>query len=175
MKMNIFNKKQSTISVVGVLLTIISFSPLSLNAATVIATVDAQITADASMAASTGLVFGDMTAGALGGAVILDPDGRRISSGTVSLNSASVSSPATLRLSGVPNGTYTIILPSSVILSDGGANNMIVTGFTSNPDAGGQLNGSGVATVKVGGTLNVGANQGFGNYSGSMTIVINYF
>jgi hypothetical protein len=107
--------------------------------------------------------------------VILDPDGRRIATGTVAVNSASISSPATLNLSGTPNGTFTIVLPSSVVLSDGGANYMVVTDFRSFPDAGGQLSGSGVATVRVGGTLNVGANQGFGSYTGSMTVVINYF
>jgi len=149
--------------------------PFAIDAATVVATVDAQISTNATLSASTGMVFGDMTAGNLGGTVVLDPDGRRISTGTVSLNRASVSSPATLSLSGTPNGLYTIVLPSSVVLNDGGANNMIVTDFRSFPDAGGQLNGSGVASVKIGGTLNVGANQGFGNYSGSMTVVINYF
>jgi hypothetical protein len=149
--------------------------PGALNAATISATVDAQISTNATLSASTGMVFGDMTAGNLGGTVVLDPDGRRVSTGTVSLNRASVSSPATLSLAGTPNGTYSIVLPSNVVLSDGGANNMLVTDFTSFPDVGGQLNGSGVATVKVGGKLNVGANQGFGNYSGSMTVVINYF
>lgn len=169
--MNNMNKKQ----MVRILCLLAGVIPFASNAATVNATVDAQISTNATLAASTGMVFGDMTAGNLGGTVVLDPDGRRVSTGTVSLNRASVSSPATISLSGTPNGLYTIILPSSVVLNDGGANNMIVTDFRSFPDTGGQLNGSGIATVKVGGTLNVGANQGFGSYSGSMTVVINYF
>ncbi len=143
-------------------------------AATVTATVDVQISTNITIAAATGMVFGDMTSGPLGGAVLMNTDGVRVSTGSVELNSASVSSPATFAISGIPNSTYNVGLPTSVILSDGGANSMIVTNFRSNPDASGQLNSSGVQSVTVGGTLNIGANQGFGNYSGTMAVVINY-
>ena len=144
-------------------------------AATVNTAVNVQITTNITVSAATGMVFGDMTAGPLGGAVVMDTDGMRVATGSVDLNSASVSSPATFAVSGTPNSTYTVILPTSVMLSDGGANRIIVTNFRSTPDAAGQLNSSGVQAVTIGGTLNIGANQSFGDYSGSMAVVINYF
>lgn len=169
--MNISLKYQLVVAFTALGLT----APLLSSATMVAATVDAQITTNIAVSAATGMVFGDMTSGPLGGAVVMNTDGLRVATGSVELNSSSVSSPATFTISGTPNSTYTVVLPTSVTLSDGGANRMIVTNFRSNPDASGQLSSSGIQSVTIGGTLNIGANQGFGNYSGSMAVVINYF
>ncbi len=169
--MTISFKNQLVVAFTTLLLTV----PLPSSAATIAATVDAQITTNIAVSTATGMVFGDMTSGPLGGAVVMNTDGLRVATGSVELNSSSVSSPATFTISGTPNSTYTVALPTSVTLSDGGANRMIVTNLLSDPDASGQLSSSGVQSVTIGGTLNIGANQGFGNYSGSMAVVINYF
>lgn len=168
--MNISLKNQLVITLTVLGLTV---QPLTV-AATVTGAVDAQISTNITISAATGMVFGDMTSGPLGGSIVMNTDGVRVSTGSVELNSSSVSSPATFAISGIPNSTYTVGLPTSVTLSDGGANRMMVTNFRSNPDASGQLNSSGVQSVTIGGTLNIGANQGFGNYSGTMAVVINY-
>lgn len=150
--------------------------PLPSSAAIVTATVDAQITPSITVSlGATSMVFGNMTAGQFGGTVVMNTDGLRVATGSVELNSSSVSSPATFSVSGTPNSGYSVVLPTSVTLSDGGANSMIVTNLRSIPDTSGQLSSNGVQSVTIGGTLNIGANQGFGNYSGSMAVVISYF
>lgn len=169
MKTTVKNQLLMLISVLG-----ITASPLSV-AATVTASVDVQISTNIAVSAATGMTFGDLTAGPSGGAVVMDTDGKRTATGSVELNSASPSSPATFNISGTPNSTYSVLLPDSVTLSDGGANQITVSNFLSNPDASGQLSSSGEQSVSIGGTLSIGANQGFGDYAGSMQVTINYF
>jgi hypothetical protein len=51
---------------------------------------------------------------------------------------------------------------------------MAVTAFASSPAAGISNNLSTTTTVTVGATLQVGANQAPGNYSGSFSLIANY-
>jgi hypothetical protein len=51
---------------------------------------------------------------------------------------------------------------------------MTVTNFLSNPSSGGALSSTGSAYVSVGATLDVGANQTFGAYSGSFNVTVSY-
>ena len=143
-------------------------------AATTMATVDAQISSSLSVSSSTGLAFGSMTSGPLGGTVVLNPNGLRFATGGVNLNSASISSPALITIIGTPNATYAVTLPATVQLRDGGANFMTANNFMSVPSGTGQLDGNGQQVLSIGGTLNVGANQPFGVYRGVMAVVIDY-
>jgi hypothetical protein len=144
------------------------------HAATTMATVDAQISSSLSVSTSTGLAFGGMTSGSLGGTVVVGSNGARFATGGVNLNTASISSPALITIIGTPNATFAVTLPASVQLTDSGANSMSAGNFMSVPSGTGQLDSSGQQVLSIGGTLNVGANQPFGSYQGVMAVVIDY-
>lgn len=129
-----------------------------------------------SIASSTmlNLEFGQMTAGPIAGAVILAPNGLRLSVGGVNLSLTGRSSPATFMLNGNPNATYAVTLPASVVISDGSGNVMVVDNFGSFPAGTGQLSATGQQSLSVGGKLNVQANQPMGNYNGVMTVQFVY-
>jgi hypothetical protein len=80
---------------------------------------------------------------------------------------------AQFNLTGLAGASYSISLPTSdVTITDATSDTMIVNAFTSN--AGSNLDGSGLATVKVGATLTVKANQAAGLYSGPFSVAIDY-
>jgi hypothetical protein len=146
----------------------------SSDAATGTALINADVLPTSSISASVGLNFGELTAGPTAGTVTVGPDGSRTSAGGVNINSSSVSSPATFRLVGAPNGTFDVILPVSVAISDPNGNSMLVDRFQSRPAGSGVLDASGEQVLAIGGTLNVSANQVFGTYSGVMNVTITY-
>ena len=84
-----------------------------------------------------------------------------------------VSNAASFNLTGANNTAYTIILPGTVTLSSGG-NTMSLGSFTSNPAGAGVLDGTGKATLDVGGTLTVAAGQTAGAYTGVFSVIVNY-
>lgn len=119
--------------------------------------------------------FGAFAAGT-GGSVVISPVGGRSASGGVVLISASDGAPGQFTISGDPDFTYSISLPSdgTVELTDGAGHRMTVNGFTSSPSLSGQLNFAGTQELAIGATLNVGANQPAGNYSGGFLVTVNY-
>ncbi|MEE8482738.1 MAG: DUF4402 domain-containing protein, partial [Acidiferrobacterales bacterium] len=106
--MTVKNQLFIAITVLG-----ISISPIT-SAAVVNATVDVQISTNLAISAITGLSFGSLTSGPLGGSVVLDADGKRVATGSVDLNQSSISSPAILYISGIPNAPFTLVLPSTL-------------------------------------------------------------
>ncbi len=72
---------------------------------------------------------------------------------------------------GGPAGTVMVTLSSGATINSGG-DNMGITGLALNPGGGttATFNAKNSATYDIGGTLNVGASQPGGNYSGSFTI-----
>ena len=120
--------------------------------------------------------FGSVVAGGSLGTVVLPASASptRSATGGTTLGSATVVSAAIFAISGEPNNTYAITLPSSPVTITDGTNNMTVSNFTSSPGGTGTLNGSGLETVYVGGTLNVAANQVSGIYSGSFSVTVTY-
>lgn len=144
------------------------------HAATAIATVDATIINTMGIATITGLGFGDISAGSVAGTVVLAPTGVRSTTGGATLNNAIGASVASFDLTGTPNATFSITLPISAVLSDGGVNTMMVDNFTSSPTGSGVLDSSGKMTLYVGATLNVGGNQTIGGYTGQMTVTVDY-
>lgn len=148
--------------------------PMGAHAATGTATVGASLLGSLVSTTVLNLEFGELTAGPIAGTVIITPNGIRNSTGGVNLSLTGTSNPATFSLTGNPNATFAITLPASLVISDGGSNNMVVDAFASLPDAVGQLSATGQQTLTVGGTLNVPANQPMGNYSGVMNLTIVY-
>ncbi|MEM1035713.1 MAG: DUF4402 domain-containing protein [Pseudomonadota bacterium] len=78
---------------------------------------------------------------------------------------------AAFNVTGEDARTYTISLPSSVQISNG-SQNMDVDNFTGSK-ASGTLT-SGADSFTVGGTLDVGANQAAGEYTGTFTVTVEY-
>lgn len=85
------------------------------------------------------------------------------------------------QVTGQANRTYALTLPSQPVeLSNGSGGTMTVTDFTayfengSNNQLNSTLNASGSEFVRVGATLNIGANQPSGVYLGSYTATAAY-
>ena len=125
-----------------------------------------------------GLDFGKFVAGT-GGTVVMSPAGARSrTGGVILLNSASANS-ASFAVGksggGKPLKTVSFSLPSdSAVRLTSGSNSMAVTTFVSSPAAGISNNMSSTPTVTVGATLQVGANQAPGTYSGSFSLIANF-
>lgn len=149
-----------------------AWSPM--QAATAVATVEATIINTITIATRNGIGFGDISSNAVAGTVIMAPSGSRTTTGGAAINTATAGSPAIFDLQGTANASFSITLPSSIVLSDGSANSMTVDGFTSTPSISGALDSSGQQTLFVGATLNVGSNQPFGSYNGQMTVTVDY-
>jgi len=146
------------------------------RAVTITATVSANITGGIAGNASTGLSFGDVSPGTSPGSVTVDISGFRTSVGGVSLGMSTPATPAIFQVTGTPSSTYTITAPTSLSLTDGAGNFMMVDNFTSSPSGtGGLLDAGGSQSLTVGGTLHVGANQPGGSYTGVLGMTIVYY
>jgi hypothetical protein len=120
------------------------------------------------------LAFGDLTSGATAGTVRITPAGARSRTGGVTLL-ASTFGAASFTVS-TPSGSrnYTIILPASTTLTSGGGFTMTVNTFLSNPSGSGTTSAAThTQTLNVGATLQVGANQRPGTYTGMFTVTVN--
>ena len=123
------------------------------------------------------LTFGKFVAGS-GGTITVDPAGTRSRSGGVYLLASGPGSSATFNASDSnpanANLSYIITLPdnNSVLLSNG-SNTMAANNFVSNPSGTGMLT-SGSQVISIGATLTVSPNQPPGNYSGNLSITVNY-
>jgi len=148
------------------------FAPVYAAVAT--ATVTAEITSTITVRTINGLVFGSLASGPSTGTLVLSPGGARSTTGGVTVNTAITGSPAAFDIQGDSAATYSITFPAAVILSNGSPNTMVVDNFTSSPTSTGMLDASGQQTLYVGGTLNVGSNQAFGTYSGSLEVIVDY-
>lgn len=108
----------------------------------------------------------------LAGSAIVDPStGTKTVTGGV-FDFGGIHNPAIFAVSGTRNMAFTITLSGAVTLTSG-ANSMTLNTFTSNP-AVGLLSNAGTANVTVGATLQVGANQPAGTYTGLFDVTVNY-
>jgi hypothetical protein len=141
-------------------------------AATVSANATASIVANISIAKVNDLQFGNIVAGvgattvSLSTAGVRSGDGNPVLGGTVTAASFTVTGDGT--------STYAITLPTTTTLTRAaGAETMTVTGFGSNPSGTGILT-AGTQNLLVGATLNVGAGQVAGVYSGTFDVSVAY-
>lgn len=121
-----------------------------------------------------GKIIADPTAA---GQVAIQTDGTRtIAAGNVVLfDTESEHQAASFTASGTAGRTYSLSLPANESVSltgPSGSDPMTITGFVHS--ATGTLNASGEETFNVGGTLNVGANQAPGQYTGTFTVTAAY-
>jgi hypothetical protein len=132
--------------------------------------VTATLWAPISISVGADMEFGTMLTTGTAGTVTVTPAGAR-SSVNVDLFGG-VPSAASFDVTGESGQIYSIILPSSATLTSGG-DTMTVDTFTDDAGASPTLVG-GSDTFNVGATLNVGATQAAGTYSGTFAMTVNY-
>jgi len=162
---------------------ILSFSAVSFgqNNVSATATATGTIIAPLTITETANMNFGNVAVQALsGGTVALTAAAAptRTPTGGVTLpnfNKGTISS-AAFSVTGQPNYTYAITLPSSATTVTSSTNTMTVDTWTSSPTPTGTLAADGTQTLYVGATLNVGAAQVPGTYvSGTgFTVTVNY-
>lgn len=142
------------------------------QAATDTAVATATILTPISITKNADLAFGDVYPDAVAtGTVTVDPTGARTAGGGAALG-ATAGSAAQFTVNGEPNATYVLTLPAAPVTLTSGANTMTVDTFVD--DGIYTLDGTGAETVNVGATLNVGANQAAGTYTGNVTVTATY-
>ncbi len=134
----------------------------------------AKIVSPIAIAKTSDLQFGSVAPSASAGTVVITTAGARSATGGATLVSdGSAITAAAFHVTGAPNATYAITLPGSATISSAG-NNMTVDTFASNPSGTGTLSAGGAQDVSVGATLNVGANQAQGSYTGTFSVTVAY-
>ena len=177
--MKITGIKKVSFLTIGCIAVMLASNNVAHAQATATASVTANVIAPVSLAKTVDMNFGNaaVAAGA-GGMVILNPASTRSTSGTgVTLPAtAGTVSAAAFTVSGAPNYTYAITLPSSAVITGPASSTMTVTSFTSAPSATGVLSTGGTQTLTVGATLNVIAGQAAGTYTNAtgVPVTVNY-
>jgi hypothetical protein len=133
-----------------------------------------------SLSNTGGLSFGKFVAGT-GGTVTVSPTGAAGKTGGVFLLKSSITTAAQFSViksgNGKPLKTVSFTLPSdTAVRLSSGSNSMAVTNFVSSPAAtpGNSYPAGSTSAISVGATLQVGANQPPGNYSGTFTLIANF-
>ncbi|WP_310384046.1 DUF4402 domain-containing protein [Roseateles sp.] len=121
---------------------------------------------------TAGLSFGSFLAGH-GGSVQVSSNGRwSKSGGVILLGQGSGAAAAQFIITGSSGAGYTIGLPAdhSVLLTSANGHSLAVNGFIAS------LNelGPTLKELRIGASLNVGANQAAGTYSGNYNITVEY-
>jgi hypothetical protein len=126
------------------------------------------------LASTRPLVFGKFIASS-GGTVIIAPNGGCTRGGNVVLLPSSTSSAGFLVTDkGSKNLALIVTLPSNTgVVLTSGANRMSLTGFSSDKGLTPILQNGSLA-LSIGATLNVGANQPRGKYTGSIPVTVDY-
>ncbi|WP_209216674.1 DUF4402 domain-containing protein [Glaciimonas immobilis] len=120
------------------------------------------------------LSFGSFAAG-YGGGVTISAAGLRSKTGDVILLSSDNGSAGQFTVNGLPNQTYSIVLPANgTVLLTSGTSSMTVNYFTSKPSLTGTLSLSGTQTLAIGATLGIANNQKPGVYNGTFAVTANY-
>lgn len=115
--------------------------------------------------------FGKVIGGAgRSGTVTITSAGSRTYSGSI-LPLGTAFSVARYTITGTSGKSYTITLPTSVVIN-AGADQMTVTAITSSIALTGVFPAGGAVALSVGGTLNVGGVQRNALYSGNMSITV---
>jgi len=143
-----------------------------------------QVVQAISITTVTDLDFGVLSVGSVGGTVTLQPTagGGCIISETGDVDQGSGATTATcaeFEVTGAANAWYSVTLPSSVTISDGGTNTMTVDNFQACSMTAANcsyyyLDGSGEDQLIVGARLNVNGGQAQGTYTGTFSVTVEY-
>lgn len=119
------------------------------------------------------LSFGTVVPSATAGTVVVSTGGARSVSGGVSELGGTVTA-AAYSVTGYANNAYTITLPASATLAGPGTTSMTADTFAHSAGTSPALDGTGAGSFSVGATLNVGANQTPGAYTGTFNVTVAY-
>ncbi len=137
----------------------------------------AAILAPLTIVAVDTLSFGQLTRPTAAGTVVLSPSGTITTTGGVLTSTAIAQSiprgPGTFLMVGEAGRLFTIDLPTVAILRQG-TRNMRLSAFRSNWTAGAVFSVTRTFSLSVGATLNVGANQTIGTYTGTYAVTVTY-
>lgn len=126
------------------------------------------------------LTFGNIIPSASAGVVTVNTAGSRTTLTNVTSPNENNISAADFEVSGTAGATFQIGVPANGVVTltrvGGGGTAMNVKDFTFSPanSPSPTLDGTGKATVLVGATLEVGANQLAGSYTGTFTVTAAY-
>jgi hypothetical protein len=147
----------------------------SIHAAQAPANVTATAITPITISKTADLRFGKFSA-LTGGTVVVSTAGARSATGAVILSSTDAGGAAAFTVSGDPNATYAITLPSTATITHttDATKTMSVGTFTSNPSGTGTLSAGGSQTLNVGATLTVSGAQTVGSYTGTFDVAVEY-
>ncbi len=137
------------------------------SAATANGTANASVLTPIAITAGQTLEFGAFAANGAG-TVAVDTASARTSTGSVVLANSTYRA-GTFNVAGTGNATFAITYPGAFTISNGAQTMSVLV----NGAATGTL-ASGSATVNVGGTATVAANQAAGAYTGTYTMTVEY-
>lgn len=152
---------------------VILLLPVPASAVSALATINVTVARFLSITNTSSLEFGTISVSSTAGSVVVDVNGMRFTTGGVSINPAGMYTPAKFIIEGKPDASFSITLPDSVELRDGKGNTIHVDKLESSNKSG-NLDANGALEVKVGGKINLDANQKSGDYSGVMIVELNY-
>ena len=150
------------------------WNPKNAYAATVTIAVEANIVPTVNVLAQNGIVFGDISTSAIPGTVNIETSGARTTTGGTKVNTSTAGSPAQFEISGNPNASYNVTLPTSVVIISAAGDSMTVSNFNSNPPTSGQMDANGTLNINIGGRLSVGGFQPVGSYTGVMSATVEH-
>ena len=162
--------KLRTIASAAAVAGMVASAALSVQAAGGTGNVTASIIAPIAITKSTDLAFASVVASGDADTVVVGPAGARSCGGT--LNCTGTVSAGVFAVTGGAGETYAITLPASATVTSGG-DTMTVDTFTSTPSGTGTLTG-GAETLRIGATLQVGAGQALGGYTGTYVVTVEY-
>lgn len=139
-------------------------------------TANATVITPITITAVNALEFGEVVGTVGGGTVTIGTNSARSGTAALIVSTQGTEQAATFNITGEGTNTYAITLPGNGVVSvdDAGAGvAMPITNFLSNPATTGTLT-AGAQTISVGATLNVGASQVPGDYTGSFTVTVEY-
>lgn len=123
------------------------------------------------------LSFGQLTRPTTAGTVVMAPSGTITTTGGVLTSTAIAQTarrgPGTFAVVGEAGRAFSVSLPTTVILRQG-ARNMRLSTFSSNWTSGTVFSPARTFALSVGATLNVGANQTVGTYTGTYAVTVTY-
>jgi hypothetical protein len=155
---------------------LIGFAQSSFGQVTATATATATIVTPITITFNNDMNFGNLFSAASIGTVELTPASARNVGGGVTLAPGGAPAAAQFTVGGTGLVSYSITLPSTdLTLTNAALNTMTVNGWTSTPTTTGTIGAGGTQVLRVGATLNVGASQPAGVYTGpNFTIEVNY-
>lgn len=150
-----------------------SFAGSAQAATTATGTASAEVLSSLTVTATSNLQFGQIAANT-GGTVTVNADSTTGFTG--SLVSTGTRAPATFSVTGTPNTSVIVSLPTASVnlTRSGGTETMTLSGFNSNPGGAFQLGTTGAGTFNVGGTLAVASGQVAGAYTGTFQVSVEY-